>query len=143
MIDMEALDLSKKPPRSPWVKVGGAFMLARTIDKLRASLPGGNMGVYRIPGFSEALLRAIGAEEEELRGVVARAANDDEVAAWVTSRADPARLERYNDRSSKRTIADVEDKQDFFRRYPGTEKLALDTPLFDALDKDDAQMFAG
>ena len=118
-------------------------MLARTIDKLRASLPGGNMGVYRIPGFSEALLRAIGAEEEELRGVVARAANDDEVAAWVTSRADPARLERYNDRSSKRTIADVEDKPDFFRRYPGTEKLALDTPLFDALDKDDAQMFAG
>lgn len=140
---MEPLDLSKKPPRSPWVKIGGAYMLARTIDKLRASLPGGNMGPYRIaPGFSERLLQIIGCSEEELRDVVARAKSDDDVVAWVGTRIDKDKLERYNERASKRAIGDVDDLEDFAKRYPVVKDMSHDTPIFDMLDKDDAVMYS-
>ena len=140
---MESLDLSKKAPRSPWVKIGGAYMLARTIDKLRAQLPGGNVGPYRIvPGFSERLLQIIGCSEEEMREVVARAKNEDEVVTWASARMDKEKLERYNERASKRCIADVDDLEDFAKRYPIIKGMPHDTALFDVLDKDDASMYA-
>lgn len=139
---MEPLDLTKHAPRSPYVKIGGAYMLARTIDKLRATLPGGKIGVYRIPGFSESLLRVIGCSEDELRDVVARASSDDDVVAWVSERIDEEKLARYNERAPTRRIADVDDKADFFRRYPLAGKLPEETNLFELLVKDDAQMFS-
>ncbi|MGH7659896.1 MAG: DUF5069 domain-containing protein [Vulcanimicrobiaceae bacterium] len=140
---MDALDLTKKPPRSPWVKIGGAYMLARTIDKLRAKLPGGNIGLYRIaPGFSERLLAALGCSEEELSDAVARAKSEDEVVAWASARADKARLEKFNDAVSQRRIADVDDVAAFKGRYPIIAEKGFpdDTILFDLLDKDDAML---
>jgi hypothetical protein len=141
---MDALDLTKRPPRSPWVKDGGAYMLARTIDKLRAKLPGGNIGLYRIsPGFSERLLGAIGCSEEELSEVVARAKNEAEVFAWVNARADNAKLEKFNDSVSKRRIMDMDDVAAFKGRYPIIDEKGIpdDTVLFDLLEKDDAAIF--
>ena len=140
---MEPLDLSKKPPRSPWVKIGGAYMLARTIDKLRGSLPGGHPGPYKIvPGFSERLLQIIGCSEDEIRDVVARAKSEDEVVNWVAARIDKEKLERYNDRASKRSIGDVDDLEDFIKRYPVAKGLPRETSIFDLLDKDDASMYS-
>ena len=142
---MDALDLTKKPPRSPWVKIGGAYMLARTIDKLRAKLPGGNIGPYRIaPGFSERLLAAIGCSEEELNDAVVRAKSEDDVVAWVEARADNARLEKFNGAVSKRRIMDLDDVAAFKERYPIIVEKGFpgDMLLFDLLDKDDAAIFA-
>ncbi|MBV9971796.1 MAG: DUF5069 domain-containing protein, partial [Candidatus Eremiobacteraeota bacterium] len=68
---MEPLDLSKRPPRSPKLELDGLTMLPRTIDKIRATLPGGNLGPYRIAGFSQRMLDAIGVTEEQLRDAVA------------------------------------------------------------------------
>src|SRR5580704_16922247 len=42
---METIDLTTQPPRSPYQKMAGLYMMPRTIDKLRAKLPGGNIGV--------------------------------------------------------------------------------------------------
>jgi hypothetical protein len=38
---MDPLDLTVTPPRSPYQMLEGLYMLPRTIDKLRAKLPGG------------------------------------------------------------------------------------------------------
>ncbi len=57
--------------RSPHVQFGGLYMLAQTVDKLRATLPGGNLGSYRIAGFSAQLLWKLGIEEDALRDDVA------------------------------------------------------------------------
>jgi hypothetical protein len=35
---MEALDLTFQPPRSPYQKMEGLYMMLRTIDKMRAQL---------------------------------------------------------------------------------------------------------
>src|SRR5258707_12922092 len=53
--DMEPLDLTARPPRSPYQKTEGLFMVLRTIDKLRAKLPGGKIGGYTIRGRNTAL----------------------------------------------------------------------------------------
>ena len=38
-------------------------MAARTVDKLRATLPGGNLGEYQITGFSSRLIETLGLPE--------------------------------------------------------------------------------
>jgi hypothetical protein len=37
---MRPIDLTIQPPRSPYQKMEGLYMMPRTIDKLRAKLPG-------------------------------------------------------------------------------------------------------
>ena len=59
---MDALDLTRRPPRSPREPLSGLdlLMVARTVDKIRATLPGGNIGEYQITGFSSRLLLKLG-----------------------------------------------------------------------------------
>ena len=66
--------------------------MPRTIDKLRAEMPGGNMGKYlnRPDGLSAFLCKRIGVDMEELRAVVASADSEASVAAWLRERVDPA-----------------------------------------------------
>lgn len=64
---MEALDLSVRPPRSPYAQMQGIYMVPRTIDKMRAQLPGGKLGPYSLttpfgPGLSILLPGRLGIE---------------------------------------------------------------------------------
>lgn len=75
---MESLDLTVRPPRGPRLPLADLdlVMLARTVDKVRATLPGGSLGSYQIPGFSARLLERLGITEDELRDAVAGARSD-------------------------------------------------------------------
>ncbi len=139
---MEPLDLTKRAPRSPRVRLGGLYMLARTIDKLRATLPGGNLGVYQIAGFSERLLKALEIPEDDMRSVVALASSDDEVVAWVHKYGDQAKYDEINESLSALTLAQRMDRPDFLARYPViTEKqLPPEMTLLEMLELDDAAM---
>ena len=90
---MEALDLTRRPPRSPRELLPDLdlLMAARTVDKLRATLPGGNLGAYQITGFSSRLLEALDIPEALLREAIAAADSDAKVAAWIREHSDPAR----------------------------------------------------
>ncbi len=138
---MEPLDLSKHPPRSPKVELDGLVMLARTIDKLRASLPGGNVGVYKIAGFSQRMLDAIGVSEQELRDVVASAKTDTDVVDWLRSRIDWGKAVDASNRIRGRNLDDV-DRNEFAERYPVIKKKPELHYLVDVLDADDAEMFS-
>jgi hypothetical protein len=139
---MEPLDLSKAPPRSPKLALDGLTMLPRTIDKLRATLPGGNPGVYRIEGFSKRMLEKIGVTEEQLRDVVATAKSDDEVVEWLREHADKSKYEEFSQYISKRSIDDVTDKAAFMERYPILKSRPDIYYLVDMLEADDQEMFA-
>ncbi len=140
---MESLDLSRRPPRGPRLPLAGLdlFMLARTVDKVRATLPGGSLGTYQIPGFSARLLERLGITEDEMRDAVARADSDDAVAAWVRERTDPARYPEINAAMEQRTIADRLGDPAFVAKYPIARSLPPDMPLLDFLSTDDADMF--
>jgi hypothetical protein len=137
---MESLDLTKAPPRSPYANLGGLYMLARTIDKIRATLPGGNIGAYRIRGFSGQLLERIGIQEDDLRAVVSLASSDDDVLAWVKKHSDPSKYAQINAEFESQTVG--QRQPDYFERYPLAKTLPPETPLLRVLELDDAQSFA-
>lgn len=135
---MQPLDLTEQPPRSPRVKLGGLVMIARTIDKLRASLPGGNLGSYKMPGFSTEILERLGVSEDALRDVVARADSEDEVLAWLAARTDQTRYPEINREFSEETSEGYSEK--FHANYPAARKYNLSN-VFEIMEYDDREMF--
>lgn len=138
---MEPLDLTKAPPRSPYVELGGLIFLARTIDKLRAALPGGNLGAYQMAGFSKRLLDALGIAEDDLQAVVALASTDDEIVAWVRKHGDPTKYGEVNAYLESQTVAERQEKPELRTKYPILETLPPQTPMLRMLELDDAQSF--
>jgi hypothetical protein len=95
---MTPLDLRKEPPRGVREKLLGFFFLARTIDKLRAELPGGSLGAYlnHNTGFSAWLVRRLGLDMDEFRSVVAGAPDEAAVVEWLVTRVDPSTAPALN-----------------------------------------------
>lgn len=139
---MDSLDLTKAPPRSPYVELGGLIFLARTIDKLRATLPGGNPGSYQIAGFSKRMLDALAIPEDDLRAVVALATSDDDVVAWVRKHSDPAKFGEVNAYLESQTVAERQEKPELLAKYPFLKTLPPQTPVLRMLELDDEQSFA-
>ncbi|MDP9016967.1 MAG: DUF5069 domain-containing protein [Candidatus Eremiobacteraeota bacterium] len=140
---MHALDLTKHAPRSPWEKLDGLYLMPRTIDKLRAQLPGGACGEYVTEiGLSQLLLKMLRVEEEALRRTVAEADSDQDVAAWLRTHTDAARYEKISAILSGLTAADVTPdlKEPFARFYAGRDADLVN--IFDILDWDDRRSFA-
>ena len=138
---MEPLDLSTRPPRSGLEKLGGFYLLARTIDKIRAHFPGGNPGEYKIPGFSERLLQALGVSEYDLREAVARARSDGDVLTWLQECTDFSRAEEINASLIAPTVGERMDRPGFIERHPIVTSLPPETTLLAMLDAEDAAMF--
>jgi Domain of unknown function (DUF5069) len=87
-------------------------MMPRTIDKLRAKLPGGKIGAYSIttafvPGLSLLLLDGIGVTEECLLEVVQAVSVEDEIAAWLRRNADLSSGALLNEKLFSPRIEDV------------------------------------
>jgi uncharacterized protein YndB with AHSA1/START domain len=95
---MEPLDLTVQPPRSGREELLEFRFIPRTIDKLRARLPGGNIGKYHVEGVSALLLGELGIEVQEMQASVAAAGCDDDVAAWLRERLDLTRACELNAR---------------------------------------------
>jgi hypothetical protein len=105
---MEPLDLTKHAPRSPKEQLAGVMFLARTIDKIRASLPGGKLGGYHIPGGSSRMMEVLGITPEQLTEAVKNASTEDDVAAWVKANANFANVAAFNERFLNLRFADLD-----------------------------------
>jgi Domain of unknown function (DUF5069) len=84
------LDLREHPPRGPRETLLGFYFLARTVDKLRADLPGGNPGAYinEERGFSAYLVKRLGLDMNELRQAVADSPDELALMQWLSARVD-------------------------------------------------------
>jgi len=143
---MEPLDLRAHPPRSPYEELDGLMFMPRTIDKLRALLPGGNPGVYfingPIPGMSGFLIQRLGISEEALRDAVAAASSDDDVAAWLREHTDASQYSAINETLRRIKPKHAQDPAVFATIY--AETLALHPDLvhtLDIIEADDRRMF--
>jgi hypothetical protein len=139
---MEPLDLTKRPPRSPREKLGGLVFLARTIDKMRALLPGGNIGTYKLPGGSTRTLEQVGIDADKLQAVVAHALSEEEVVAWVRAHSDANVYDEVNRAAAARSVRDVAPERlpHFNEMYPH-HKAVKSGLIFDIIDDDDAITF--
>ncbi|MFY9664385.1 MAG: DUF5069 domain-containing protein [Candidatus Cybelea sp.] len=144
---MEPLDLRSKPPRSCYVELDGLMLMPRTIDKLRARLPGGEPGPYfingRIKGISGYLLDRLGIGEAGLLDAIAHAANEDEVAGWLRGRTDPSQYPAINATLKRIKPKHAEDEAYFRTEYEATLRLHPDLEfIIDIVDADDRRLFA-
>jgi uncharacterized protein DUF5069 len=142
---MQPLDLRVNPPRSPREMSGGLYMLGRTIDKLRAGLPGGNMGEYHVFfGLSKHLANALGIDLQQLAAAVSDMQTEDEVVAWVRERSDPAKYDEINRDLAQRTQTQhipPEHRERFESKYPADVRARHDN-LFDLVEDDDRRCYA-
>lgn len=84
-----AKDLSKEPPRSLLVRMGGYPILLRTIDKGRAALSG-TLGQHEYNcGLDQMLFGFKGLDHEEVKKFLATGASDEAVLDWVNSNGTP------------------------------------------------------
>lgn len=87
---MTPLDLRHQAPRPPRLTMLGFYLLPRTIDKLRAEMPGGNLGEYlnHDAGFSAFVVKRLGLDMNAFREAVARASDELAIVQWLAARID-------------------------------------------------------
>lgn len=142
---MDALDLTRTMPRSARADELGILFLARTIDKARASLPGGSLGQYRISAadiktLSAALLQKLGLTEASFVQLVADAESDEDIVRWIGANVSPVTINEWNAWVSTFRICDCSERGriSLYATNPSTANMPLDTLVLDALDYEDA-----
>jgi hypothetical protein len=142
---MTPLDLRTAPPRSVRATILGFYFLPRTIDKLRAELPGGNLGSFMNHdiGFSAYVVRRLGLDMDELRDVVAQAPEEDAVIAWLAARIDPAAAPALNAKLETFIVERMseEDQVLMRERHPVMAIRPELAAILDILEADDKHTF--
>ena len=136
-----ARDLTQEPPRNPDERLGGFVVLARSIDKGRASLNGTN-GEYRFNcPLDHMLFDFKGVKGADIEKVLGSGASDGEVLQWLTLHGvskTPEEIKAWSDRMENFSFYFVPEKKAWF--VSECERLELDpanTTLFDYLAVDD------
>lgn len=142
---MEPLDLRLTPPRGPREKLAGVVFLPRAIDKLRATLPGGDPGKY-FPyyGLSALFAHLTSIDLQELRKVIADAACEEDVIAWVQERLTPDIVGKTNHVMSGFTQEKIPpDYRPTFDSVAPADLRSQYPNVFDLLEADDRRCFQG
>jgi Domain of unknown function (DUF5069) len=144
---MKPLDLRTRPPRSCYLQLDGLMLMPRTIDKLRAQLPGGDPGLYYIngpiKGISGYLLERLRVSEDELREAIRNAASEGAVAAWLREHTDASQYPAINATLRRIKPKHAENEAWLRAEYAAILELRPDLEyIVDILDADDRRLFA-
>lgn len=142
-------DLTQRPPRSPRVRLGGYVILARILDKGRATLAG-KAGEYEFDcSIDQHFYRFTGIAAESLKAELAIGKGDGEMLAWVDAHATPSRtpweIQQWSVWHNERVPdGDAETLKFFAERVGALSKTRADVKTwFDYLDLDDHTTFGG
>lgn len=143
---MTPLDLRMHPPRGPRETLLGFYFLARTIDKLRAELPGGDLGPFlnHDTGFSAYVVRRLGLDMNDLRGAVAESAGEDALVEWLRARIDVSTATALNAKLETFVVERMkpEDRRLVRSRHPVMANRPELSKILDILEADDASLAA-
>src|SRR2546426_8419661 len=85
----KAKDLTKEPPRSPRVRIGGYALLARMADKGRATL-NGTAGEYHFDCPVDNLIFGFkGVKVAEMKPLLVSGASDEHIVTWLDTHGTP------------------------------------------------------
>ncbi len=139
-------DLTKAPPRSPRVRLGGYVILPRMLDKGRATIAGKN-GAYQ---FSCPMDRRFfdfsGVSPNALMNQLATGKSDELVLQWIRKSSARARtaaeIAAWSDLESQRAPSDPESRKHFNAIHEQVAPTRDDIMTwFDLLDVDDYVSF--
>ena len=138
---MTPLDLTVHKPRSVRATILGFYFLPRTVDKLRAELPGGNIGPYlnHDTGFSAFVVRRLGLDMNEFREAVAKAPDEDAVVEWLAARVDASTAPALNAKLETFVVErmSAEDQVLVRERHPVMAAKPELSKILDILEADD------
>jgi uncharacterized protein DUF5069 len=136
-----AKDLTKQAPRSPGERIGGYALMARMIDKGRATINGTNGEYHFDCPLDNMLFGFKGLVGSEVKAILASGASDDEIATWINQHGQKKTSEEikaWSEATEKVSFYNVPEKKEWF--IDECKRLGLDparTTLFQYLDKDD------
>jgi hypothetical protein len=140
-----AKNLSKEPPRSPRIRIGGYALLARMADKGRAAL-NGTAGEYHFNcPLDQMLFSFKGVTAEQVKPVLASGASDEEIAKWFDTHGTPKTADEIKAWSQSVEAArpyDNPEKREWFAGECARIGLKPEkTTLFEYLEVDDRASF--
>ena len=142
-------DLTRRPPRSTRVRLGGFVILARMLDKGRALLAKKN-GEYNYNSPTDQhLVRFLGFDPEALLQELAAGKGDGEILQWVLTNAKtprtPWEIQTWSAYFDNRGPDSDAETLTGFAEYVGQHSKTREDikTWFDALDLDDFVSFGG
>jgi hypothetical protein len=143
-----SMDLSKRPPRSPRVRLGGYAILPRMLDKGRAVLAGTNGEYnYNCP-LDQQFVAFTGVDAAALKKQLAAGKSDGEILAWIEKNASKKRsaleIANWTAFQDQRAPGQVELREWFNGVHAKLAPKRTDIfTWFDLLDLDDHVSFGG
>ena len=143
-----APDLTKGPPRSPRVRLGGYVILPRMLDKGRATVAGKQGEYHYNCPQDQRFLNFVGINAEALKKQLAAGKGDTEILEWInknsTHKPTESEIAAWSAFVERRAPADTESREFFHEIHtkiaPKREDIAT---WFDLLDADDYVSFGG
>jgi uncharacterized protein DUF5069 len=145
---VKGTDLTKQPPRSPRVRLGGYVILARMLDKGRAALAG-KQGEYKYAcPMDQRFLQFAGIDPDQLKKQLKDGKSDGQILEWIevssTTRPHASEIASWSALQEQRVPTDPESRSFFndihAKIAPKREDVAT---WFDLLDLDDYVSFGG
>ena len=143
-----APDLTKQPPRSPRVRLGGYVSLPRMLDKGRATIAGKNGEYHYNCPLDQRFLSFAGIDPEALKKQLSAGKGDGEILEWIQKNAKNKKTEpeilAWSSWQEHRAPSDAESR-DYFQGLhskiaPKREDISS---WFDLLDVDDYISYGG
>lgn len=145
-MSLQTPDLTKFPPRSPRVRLGGYVILPRMLDKGRATLAGTHGEYHYACPLDGRFLEFVGVDPEALKSELTK--SDTEVLAWIEKHAKHQRtapeIAAWSAWQEQRAPDNTEGREYLNELHkkgaPNREDIVT---WFDVLDMDDFVSFGG
>jgi hypothetical protein len=141
-------DLTKLPPRSPRVRLGGYATLPRMLDKGRATVAGKNGEYHYACPMDQRLLEFVGIDPEALKKELTTGKGDGEILEWIEANAKhkrtPVEIAAFTAFAEHTAPSDTESRAYFNDLHSKAAAKREDiVSWFDLLDLDDYVSFGG
>jgi hypothetical protein len=145
---IQSPDLTKQPPRSARVRLGGYAILARCLDKGRATINGKNGEYHFACPLDQRFLEFAGVDAEALKKELAAGKGDGEILEWIQANAKHKRgdweILAWSAYQDQRAPAEIEGREYLHGLHSKIAPKREDiTSWLDLLDVDDYVSFGG
>ncbi len=139
-------DLTKFPPRSARVRLGGYAILPRMLDKGRATLAGKNGEYHYACPLDQGFLEFVGIDPEALKKELSK--SDTEILEWITANAKNKKtapeIIAWTQWQENRAPNNPDSREYFNGLHKAVAPARTDIATwFDVLDADDFASFGG
>lgn len=147
--ELQAFDLTQRPPRSARTRLGGYVILPRLLDKCRATLVGKNGEYHYNCPLDQHFFRFAGIDADALKAEVAKGLGDGALLEWIQAHSKtprtPWEIQQWSDYHDRRgPDSDAETLNYFLGYLKKISETREDIRSWsDLLDLDDYASFGG